>query len=104
MKKVSRRRFFKIPRNFSKLARLRGKVNNDFRTLIEFIDRFGPEVSGRTLIQPHHEITPVLVRFAKGGCVHSEIVEICEMLRMHPVWIRWVADRIKMARPSKAET
>ena len=83
--------------------RSRGKVNNDFKTLIDFIDRFGPEVSGRTLIQPHHEMTPVLVRFAQGGCAASEIKEICEVLKKHPVWLRWIADRIKMARPGKAE-
>jgi hypothetical protein len=23
---------------------------------------------------------------------------VCELLRVHPAWIRWVADRVKMAR------
>ena len=84
-----------------KLPRLTDKVSNDFKILIDFLDRFEPEVSGRSLPQPYNEDAAKLLRFANGRCEEDERTEVCEMLRMHPAWIRWVADRVKMARTVK---
>jgi len=71
---------------------------NDFKTLIDFLDRLGPEASGRELRQPHAEAAAKLERFARGECKDPERREICEMLRSHPVWLRWLADRVRMSR------
>ena len=73
-------------------------MSNDFKTLIDFLDRFGPEVSGKALMAPHSEAAAKLQRFATGACDKDERAEICEMLRLHPAWLRWLADRVKMAR------
>ena len=73
-------------------------MNNDFNTLINFLDRFGPEVSGKVLIAPQSEAAAKLQRFAAGACDKEERAEVCEMLRLHPAWLRWLADRVKMAR------
>jgi hypothetical protein len=84
-----------------KLPRLNIKVSNDFKTLIEFLDGFEPEVSGRSQPQPYKEDAAKLLRFATGACDEDERTEVCEMLRIHPAWIRWVADRVRMARTVK---
>ena len=73
-------------------------MSNDFKTLIDFLDRFGPEVSGKAMMAPHSEAAAKLQRFAAGACDKDERAEICEMLRLHPAWLRWLADRVKMAR------
>lgn len=73
-------------------------MSNDFKTLIDFLDRFGPDVSGKALMAPHSEAAAKLQRFAAGACDKEERAEICEMLRLHPAWLRWLADRVKMAR------
>ena len=73
-------------------------MRNDFKTLIDFLDRFGPEVSGKALMAPHSEAAAMLQRFASGACSKEERTEVCEMLRLHPAWLRWLADRVKTAR------
>ena len=77
-------------------------MSNDFNTIIEFLDRFGPEVSGRSFAQPHNDAAEKLKLFAQGKCDETQREEICEMLRLHPAWIRWLADRIRMARQVNA--
>ena len=84
-----------------KLPRLTDKVSNDFKTLIDFLDQFDPEVSGRSQAQPYNEDATKLLRFATSACDEKERTEVCELLRMHPAWIRWVADRVRMARAAK---
>lgn len=73
-------------------------MNNDFQTLLEFLDRCGPEVTGRIASEPRTEEAAKLLRFADGKCDKQERAEICEMLRLHPAWLRWLADRVKLAR------
>lgn len=73
-------------------------MNNDFNTIIDFLDRFGPEVSGRALPEPVNKETSRLERFLHGDCKEPERSEICSMLRLHPAWLRWIADRVRMAR------
>jgi hypothetical protein len=55
-------------------------VNSDFKTLIDFLDRLGPEVSGRVLSQPNSAAAAKLEKFARGDCNDHERKEICEML------------------------
>ena len=73
-------------------------MNSDFKTLVDFLDRFGPEVAGRELAAPPTEAAAKLQRFAAGACGAEERTEVCELLRLHPAWLRWLADRVKMAR------
>lgn len=77
-------------------------MSNDFKTLIEFLERLGPEVSGRELPAPPSEAAAKLQRFAAGECDPVERGEVCELLRLHPAWLRWLADRVKMARGGDA--
>jgi hypothetical protein len=77
-------------------------VNNDFKTLIDFLDRLGPEVSGRALSGPNAAAGTLLERFASGACDAAERREVCEMLRLHPAWLRWLADRVKAARSQRS--
>ena len=79
-------------------------MNSDFQTLIEFLDRCGPEVAGRGLPTPQTEEATKLQRFATGQCDERERAEVCEMLRLHPAWLRWLADRVKMARKGQTPT
>ena len=88
----------KIQGKIFKSERLTGEMNNDFNTIINFLERFGPEVSGRQLPEPKTEITSKLERFVRGECKTPERAEVCSMLRMHPAWLRWIADRIRLAR------
>ena len=74
------------------------RMSNDFKTLVDFLDRFGPEVSGKALMAPHSDAAAKLQRFATGACSKDERTEVCVMLRLHPAWLRWLADRVKMAR------
>lgn len=79
-------------------------MNTDFQTLLEFLDRCGPEVRGLSVSEPYTEEASKLLRFADGACDKQERAEICEMLRMHPAWLRWLADRVKAARkPSESD-
>jgi len=73
-------------------------MNKDFRILLEFLDEIGAEVSGRELSEPRNEAAVLLERFSKGECSQDERAEVCRMLRLHPAWLRWLADRVKMAR------
>ena len=80
-------------------------MNDDFDILVEFLDRLGPEVSGRVLSEPHPEAAVQIGRFGRGECKKEERIEVCEMLRLHPAWVRWLADRVRHARlvPDAAE-
>ncbi|MCE9611749.1 MAG: hypothetical protein K8R23_16235 [Chthoniobacter sp.] len=77
-------------------------MSNDFKILTEFLERLGPEVSGRELTVPLGETALKLQRFAAGECDPAERGEVCELLRLHPAWLRWVANRVKMARGGDA--
>jgi len=71
---------------------------HDIKNLLDFLDAFGPEVMGRELPQPQMEMAKKLDRFAQGKCDEIERAEVCELLRLHPAWLHWLADRVKLAR------
>ena len=79
-------------------------MNPDFQILLDFLGRCGPEVSGRGFTTPSSEAAIRLQRFAVGDADDAERAEICRMLQMHPAWLRWLADRVKMARNSAQPT
>lgn len=73
---------------------------NDFQILLDFLGRCGPDAGGRSISSPSSEAAAKLQRFAIGDSDEQERAEICRMLQMHPAWLRWLADRVKMARNS----
>ncbi len=73
-------------------------MNNDLHTLIEFLGHFGPQVSGRGFSAPEVGVMHLFHRFIAGHVTDEERAEICELLRFHPEWIRWLADQVKAAR------
>ncbi len=73
-------------------------MNPDFKILIDFLDRFGPQVTAHQLPEPHADAAVKLERFAHGKCTDAERAEVCNMLRLHPAWLRWLADRVRLAR------
>jgi hypothetical protein len=73
-------------------------MNNDFQVLVEFLSRCGPEATGHATSAPQTEEAAKLLRFAAGQCNETERHEICNLLRLHPAWLRWLADRVKLAR------
>ena len=78
-------------------------MNPDFKILIDFLDHLGPQVAALQLPEPHNDAAVKLERFARGVCDDAERAEVCNMLRLHPAWLRWLADRVKFARPETAE-
>jgi hypothetical protein len=74
-------------------------VNNDFQILMEFLEGFGPEVTGRSLEEPPPTSAQELQRFATGGLAAPEIHTVCTELKHNPTWIRYLADRVRLARP-----
>jgi len=73
------------------------KTEEDIGILFNFLDQFGPEAAGRGIAQPQAD-TAALDRFMQGKCDPTERQAICDMLRRHPSWLRWLSDRVKMDR------
>ncbi len=74
---------------------------DDIKILLEFLDLFGPDATGREKQEPQPEVAVKLDRFAQGECSDVERAEVCELLKVHPAWLRWVADKVKIARMQK---
>ncbi len=73
-------------------------MNDDISPLLEFIERCGPEVQGHGLSGLEAEQVAMIERFIAGRCDALERRELSEFLQLHPAWIRWIADRVKLAR------
>ena len=76
-------------------------MNDDISLLIDFLDRSGPEVTGRGLAglaELGTKQTAMIERFIEGRSDHNERRELAAFLQLHPAWIRWIADRVKMDR------
>jgi hypothetical protein len=73
-------------------------MKDDISQLLEFLDRNGPEACGRGPAGLEAEQVTMIERFISGGSDQAEVHEVTEFLQMHPAWIRWVADRVKLAR------
>ena len=73
-------------------------MSNDFHTLMEFLGRLGPEVTGHSASVPDPKNARRLERLITGMRRGPDREETCELLRLHPAWLRWLADRVKMAR------
>ena len=73
-------------------------MNDDISLVLDFLERSGPEVSGRGLAGLRDEQSAMIERFIEGHCDATERRELSAFLQLNPIWIRWIADRVKMAR------
>jgi hypothetical protein len=73
-------------------------MKDDISPLLEFLEHCGPEVRGRGLTGLEAEQVAMIERFIAGRCDDLERRELSEFLQLHPAWIRWIADRVKLAR------
>jgi len=73
-------------------------MNDEFSVLFEFLDRCGPEVQGHSQGILELQQAAKIERFISGSCDDTERRELAQFLQLHPAWIRWIADRVKMAR------
>ncbi len=73
-------------------------MDDDFQVLVEFLGRCETEDLGHSLSAPRTKEAAMLLRFASGKSSEEEQVEVCSQLRLHPAWLRWLADRVKAAR------
>jgi len=78
-------------------------MKSDLSILLEFLERTGPEVTGRQAIEPEAHVAELLERFARGECDDSERADVCQMLRLNPPWMHWLATRVIHARSSSRE-
>jgi hypothetical protein len=42
----------------------------------------------------------LIERFIAGQCNDVERRQLSEFLQLHPAWIRWIAERVQLARES----
>jgi hypothetical protein len=73
-------------------------MHHQILPLLEFLERCGPEVSGHGLSGLRAEQIAMIERFIAGRCDDLERRELSEFLQLHPAWIRWIADRVRLAR------
>ena len=78
-------------------------MKGEFKILSDFLERCGPEVSGRSVVQPDPETLEKLDRFVRGEADRRERAELCLKLREHPEWIRQVAEKAKARRGKPKE-
>ena len=71
---------------------------SDFSILSEFLERCGPEVSGRALPSPSRELADLLERFARGECSPEDRNAVCDLLRSQPEYLRVLAQRVIVLR------
>lgn len=77
---------------------------NDRQILMRFMERLEPDVEGREFAPPAGEMKERLENLLAGRCSETDRTALCEVLRGHPEWIQWVADRVKAARSGDPPT
>jgi hypothetical protein len=55
-------------------------------------------MTSRGFSEPEEHIAELLLRFVNGLCSPDERTEVFRMLRLHPVWLRWLADHVRDKR------
>ena len=77
-------------------------MNDDFKILLEFLDRDVQEVGGRSAATIPADLKEKIVRFANGKCTEEERVEIKKMLLEQPDLIpTLVAETKALRQPSE---
>ncbi|HXG47013.1 MAG TPA: hypothetical protein VNO52_05265 [Methylomirabilota bacterium] len=73
-------------------------MNNPFRILAGFLDKYTEEVEGRSLEEPSSEIKGCLQQFAAGGLKEPERSRIIGLLKENPQWLPLLAAEVKARR------
>jgi|SoiMethySBSTD1v2_1073268.scaffolds.fasta_scaffold1652077_2 hypothetical protein len=73
-------------------------MNSDLTIVLDFLELTGPEVTGRQTVEPELHVAELLERFARGECDADERADVCNMLRLNPAWLHWLASRVVLAR------
>jgi hypothetical protein len=78
-------------------------MKDDISSLLEFLERSGPEVRGCGPVGLRDEQFALIERFIAGRCDEVERRELSEFLQLHPAWIRWIADRVALSREAEED-
>jgi hypothetical protein len=73
-------------------------VNDDFKILLEFLDRDVQEVGGRSAATIPADLKEKIVRFANGKCTEEERVEMKKLLQEQPDLIPMLVAETKALR------
>jgi hypothetical protein len=77
-------------------------VNDDFKILLEFLDRDVQEVGGRSVATIPADLKEKIARFANGKCTEEERVEMKHLLQEQPDLIpTLVAETKALRQPSE---
>jgi hypothetical protein len=77
-------------------------VNDDFKILLEFLDRDVQEVGGRAAAAIPADLKEKIARFANGKCTEEERVEMKKLLHEQPDLIpTLVAETKALRQPSE---
>ncbi len=77
-------------------------MNDDFKILLEFLDRDVREVGGRAGLAIPPELKDKIARFAGGKCTEEERVEMKKLLHEQPDLIpTLVAETMALRQPSE---
>jgi hypothetical protein len=77
-------------------------MKSDISILFDFLEACGPEACGHNLVELRTEQSSLIERFIEGQCNDTERYELSRFLQLHPKWIRWIAERVKIARETQA--
>jgi len=81
---------------------MKSNMQNAFRTVAGFLDRFEVEVEGRELREPPREVANKLRDFARGKLAQAKQAELVALLHENPHWVSRLADEVKALRPTGA--
>jgi hypothetical protein len=77
-------------------------VNDDFKILLEFLDRDVQEVAGRSVATIPADVKERIARFASGKCTEEERGEMKKLLQEQPHLIpTLVAETKALRQPSE---
>lgn len=68
---------------------------------MDFMDRLGPEVSGRMVARSDEGANALMQRFARGECSKEERTEACKLMQARPHLVRMVASELKQPRDTE---
>lgn len=76
-------------------------MDDTFKILAEFLDKFGDEVEGRQFSEPAEETKKQLRQLARGELPAAERSALLNQLISHTEWISWLAQEVKSLRTAQ---
>ncbi len=71
---------------------------DEFEKVVRFLERAEAEVAGRGDLLPASDLRQQIERMVSGECSEEEKEQICEAVRDHPEWVKWMAEKVKAKR------